>query len=204
MGCSPGDSDCHADERPAHRVRITRGFLMHRTEVTVAAYRKFASAAGRSMPDWNSNEAHPVVNVDWNDATAYCRADGGSLPSEAQWEYAARAGSTASRYGPLDDIAWHSGNSRSTHPVGSKSPNRFGLYDMIGNVWEWTSDWYGDYAAGNAIDPKGPGSGGERVVRGGSWLSVGSTYSRASSRYGDQPAYRYINNGFRCVREGIP
>jgi len=111
--------------------------------------------------------------VSWEDARRYCEVVGGRLPTEAEWEYAARADSEDARYGDLDEIAWHRSNSGSkTHPVGQKLPNAWGLYDTLGNVLEWVADWYGkDYYRASlipAVDPKGPDSGSLRVLRGGS------------------------------------
>src|SRR5208282_3433062 len=117
MGCSPGDHECDADEKPSHQVTISKAFWMGQTEVTVAAYKAFASVTGRGMPASPSfdpmwgHDAMPIVNVSWDDAQAYCKWAGGRLPTEAEWEYAARAGSTASRYGDLDEIAWYADNS---------------------------------------------------------------------------------------------
>ena len=148
MGCSPGDNECYDYEKPPHQVTITKGFWLGQTEVTVGAYKRFAAATGRQMPDtpgFNSrwtNENMPIVNVTWNDAHDYCAWAGGRLPTEAEWEYAARGGSTEARYGPIDDVAWYDGNSGGqTHDVAQKRPNASGLYDMLGNVWEWVKDW---------------------------------------------------------------
>ena len=123
-------------------------------------------------PDFNpicQKEDHPVVRVNWDDATAYCQWAGGRLPTEAEWERAARgAGEPAAR---LKDVAWFSANSGDqTHPVGQKRPNGYGLYDMLGNVWEWCGDWYQEdyYKVGPSTDPKGPTSGQFRALRGGS------------------------------------
>jgi formylglycine-generating enzyme required for sulfatase activity len=139
MGCSPGDNECSGDEKPAHQVTITRGFWIGQTPVTVGAYKRFVAASGRQMPDapgFNSgwvNDPMPIVNVDWNDATAFCGWAGGRLPTEAEWEYAARAGSTEARYGPIDEVAWYSNNSgRKTHEVAQKRANGFGLFDITG------------------------------------------------------------------------
>ena len=169
MGCSPGDNECASDEKPPHRVTIAKGFWLGQTEVTVGAYKRFARATGKAMPaavDFNpgwSNEQMPIVNVSWKDAQEYCTWAGGRLPTEAEWEYAARAGDTASRYGDLGEIAWYADNSgQKTHEVGQKRANSFGLFDMLGNVSEWVNDWYDEnyYQNSPSQDPKGPASGG--------------------------------------------
>jgi formylglycine-generating enzyme required for sulfatase activity len=207
MGCSPGDNECSGDEKPAHQVTITKGFWMTQAEVTVDAYKRFAAATGRQMPNapnFNSgweNDAMPIVMVTWNEAHDYCTWAGGRLPTEAEWEYAARAGSTAARYGDLDDISWYADNSgrqrldgdriwkeagnaaaygkrlnengNRTHEVGQKRANGFGLYDVLGNVLGWVNDWYDQnyYQNSPSQDPSGPPSGQYRVLRGGSWLT---------------------------------
>ena len=130
---------------------------------------------------------------------------GGRLPTEAEWEHSARVGSTDPHYGDLDAIAWHAGNSgRGTKPVRTKQPNAWGLFDMLGNVWEWCYDWYGPYPNGSVTDPAGPQSADSfRVVRGGSWGN-NPWDVRVSVRYGYRPEGRSGNIGFRCVREVIP
>ena len=113
-----------------------------------------------------------ILRATWDQAHSYCQKIGGRLPTEAEWEYAARAGSTGARYSNLDDIAWYSSNGgRQTHPVGQKQPNAFGLFDMLGNVWQWTGDWYAEtyYQASERQDPEGPAAGALRALRGGSW-----------------------------------
>jgi formylglycine-generating enzyme required for sulfatase activity len=206
MGCSPGDNECNNDERPSHQVTISKGFWMGQTEVTVGAYKRFAAATGRQMPptpnfnrDW-ANDSMPIINVTWNEAHDYCAWAGGRLPTEAEWEYAVRAGTAEARYGALDEVAWYDGNSGSqTRPVGEKRANGFGLYDMLGNVWEWVNDWYDQnyYQNSPSRDPPGPPSGQYRVLRGGSWGGV-PRYVRASNR-GRSLAGRWADfNGVRC------
>jgi formylglycine-generating enzyme required for sulfatase activity len=236
MGCSMDDSACAGDENPAHKVTITKSFWLGQTEVTVGAYKRFAREGGRSTPPepdagslplnsgW-ANEAMPIVDVTWDDAQAFCRWGGGRLPTEAEWEYAARAGSTSSRYGNLNDVAWSADNSgrqildttaiyqrekvsyyerlrengNGIHEAAQKLPNRFGLYDMLGNVWEWVNDWYDPryYQNSPSQDPGGPASGEERVLRGGSWNGFPS-YIRVSVRTGTTADIRLFQNGFRC------
>jgi serine/threonine-protein kinase len=208
MGCSPGD-ECFDAEKPPHQVTITRGFWIGQTPVTVGAYKRFAGATGRQIPPWPNfnngwtNENMPIVNVNWDDAQAYCGWMGGRLPTEAEWEYAARGGNTEARYGPIDEVAWYSNNSgNQTHDVAQKRPNGFGLYDMLGNVWEWVNDWYDDkyYQNAPSQDPPGPTSGQLRVLRGGSWLNYPRVV-RVSFRISDYPAVRNNSNGFRCGGE---
>jgi serine/threonine-protein kinase len=180
MGCSPGDTECFDTEKPPHQVTITKGFWLGQTEVTVKAYKRFARGTGKAMPDTPSfnpgwiNDQMPIVNVSWDDAQAYCAWAGGRLPTEAEWEYAARGKSTKTRYGPIDEVAWYNKNSGGqAHPVGKKRANGFGLYDMLGNVWEWVNDWYDEnyLQSISPQDPAGPTSGKLHVLRGGSWIS---------------------------------
>jgi formylglycine-generating enzyme required for sulfatase activity len=236
MGCSPGDSECESNENPSHQVTITKGFWLGQTVVTVAAYKRFAAATGRQMPDapgFNSgwaNETMPIVKVDWNDAHDYCTWAGGRLPTEAEWEYAARGGSTAVRYGDLDEIAWYADdsgrqrldseriwkevgpsvdywrrlkeNGNGTHEVGQKRANGFGLYDTLGNVWEWVSDWYDEhyYQSSPTQDPQGPASGKARVRRGGSWYRWPRSV-RVSYRESYYPTNGDDDIGLRCAWE---
>ena len=189
MGCS-GESECYDDEKPAHRVTITRGFLLGKTEVTQANYEQVM----KGNPSSFKGPDRPVENITWNQAQQYCNAVGGRLPTEPEWEYAARAGSSTSRFGDLDDIAWYMGNSgNETHAVSQKVPNAWGLYDMLGNVWEWTADYWKDsYQDGAAFDRS------TRVLRGGSWGHVAG-FSRVSVRYLLGPLFRYNDIGVRCA-----
>ena len=159
-----------------------------------------------AVPRFEQRDDHPVVNESWNEADTYCKWAGGRLPSEAEWEYAARAGSTAPLYGDLDAIAWYGKNSKgSTHPAGTKAPNPWGIYDMLGNVWEWCHDWYAEdfYSKSPGGDPPGPAGGEYRVLRGAAW--DGDVWNvRASSRSKAPPDTRAIMVGFRCVRDVIP
>ena len=159
----------------------------------------------------------PVEVVRWSDAVEYCRkltvkqrGEGllpvgweWRLPTEAEWEYAARAGKNGVRYGELDTIAWWSGNSGSeTHAVGGKPANAWGLHDMMGNVFEWCSDWSGDYPTESVTDPTGPSSGSFRVSRGGSWCGEAG-YVRSASRLRGVPGDRCYNLGFRPALSSV-
>jgi formylglycine-generating enzyme required for sulfatase activity len=195
MGCSPEDSECYPDEKPEHQVVISRGFWIGQTEVTLEAYQK---VTGKD-PSHFKGLKRPVEEVTWNDAQGYCRAVGMRLPTEAEWEYAARAGSSAGRYGELDRIAWFAANSgSSTHDVGGKAPNGFGLKDMLGNLWEWVADWDAAYATGDVTDPQGPADGTAKTLRGGSW-GYASRFARVSSRSRLGPADLGNYVGFRCA-----
>lgn len=209
MGCSAGDHECYAEEKPTHRVSITRPFEIGKYQVTQAEY----EAVMATNPACSRGPNHPVEGVSWEDAQKFCeevsrKGDGYQyrLPTEAEWEYAARGGDSSCRYGSLDVVAWFRDNSGgTTHPVGEKKPNRFGLYDTLGNVWEWVQDWYGItyYGRSPETDPKGPLSGEYRVSRGGSFRGLVRGQARVSSRYIQKPNVRSIVIGFRCVREPV-
>ena len=237
MGSPGDDTEADADERPAHRVTLTRGFWLAETEVT---QRQWRSVMGNN-PSYHSDcDPCPVEKVSWYDALAYCdklsvRAglrpcygverhcrgepgrsgytctdgalepgldcDGFRLPTEAEWEYAARAGTTGPRYGEVAEIAWYEGNSgdNKTHPVAGKDKNAWGLRDMLGNVYEWVWDWEATYDPQPVEDPTGPPSGSLRVYRAGSFLSS-ARFVRAAYRSGWGPADRYGVLGFRPAR----
>jgi formylglycine-generating enzyme required for sulfatase activity len=198
MGCSLGDGNCFEDESPAHTVTITRSFWIGQTEVTQTAYQL---VIGRNPSHFRGRRL-PVESVTWDEANTYCGAVGMRLPTEAEWEYAARAGSTAPRYGEVSAIAWSSVNSGGkegkTHEVAQKEPNLWKLYDMLGNVGEWVADWYDEryYGQAPSQNPQGPSAGQRRVVRGGSCY-IYAEYIRASTRTVGLPSGG-SGVGFRC------
>jgi len=211
MGCSTGDDQCFSEEKPAHQLSISKGFWIGQTEVIVEAYKKFAgitdnptASPGSALSlggDPHDGQTMPVVNVTWDEANDFCKWAGGRLPTEAEWEYAARACSSASRYGELDEIAWYETNSgNATHRAGQKRANQFGLFDMLGNAWEWVNDWYDGkyYARSPELDPTGPETGQMHGLRGGSWLN-NAKLLRVSDRGRSLPDLRFNYFGLRCV-----
>lgn len=205
MGCSAGDSECQDNEKPAHRVNIPTGFWLGQTEVTNAAYRK-VSPAKTSRP--KGEAAMPVQGLSWPEARAYCTATGGRLPTEAEWEYSARAGVPEAYYDVPSKIAWYAKNSDGVpHPVGTKDPNRFGLYDMLGNVSEWVLDrYYNKYdveadAVGPHIDLPLAGNA-SAVARGGFWDS--ELPSIRVSRRAELPNDEGVESaGVRCANDRL-
>jgi formylglycine-generating enzyme required for sulfatase activity len=203
MGSNSGVSS----ETPVHTVTISRAFYLQRTEVTQAQW-SAVMGTNVSYPA-SCGDTCPVDLLHWNDIQTFLQRLNAStqgvtyrLPAEAEWEYAARAGTTADTYGALDAIAWYDSNSAGKmHPVAGKQANAWGLYDMIGNVWEWVSDWYDSsyYAVSPTLDPPGPTSGATRVLRGGAWNRSASV-ARAASRNSNYPAQNQLNYGFRLVR----
>jgi formylglycine-generating enzyme required for sulfatase activity len=201
MGQSPGDTQAYPDEIPAHPVALSSAVYLGRYEVT---QEQWMSRAGRNPSYFKGPVTLPVESVSWEDAKAFCDAHGMRLPTEAEWEYACRAGTTTPRYGDLGDIAWYASNAGgTTHAVGGKLANPWGFHDMLGNVWEWTADRYGDYSVTAATDPKGATSGSYRVQRGCYW-GYGIDTLRASNRGVYGPAGRFGNIGFRVARSADP
>lgn len=276
MGCSPGDSECGDEEKPMHWVIITKGFWMGQTPATVGVWKKYRNATGaaelggrdilgRILNENAGNDALPAVGMTWDEATSYCEWSGGRLPTESEWEYAARAGTTGARYGALDGIAWYGDNSgreridsaalhahayavqgtaqiaqtrdvgpvsivttatfpkvlggyyqklfengNAPRPVGLKLPNAWNLYDVLGDVWQWTGDW-GSFDSYPTVtfDPQGPPKTGYRSLRGGSCLSPPGDV-RLSSRHMSEPGESVPAGsreifGVRCLipRNGI-
>ena len=193
-------------EQPVTRVRISRGFYLGKYEVTQAEWQAVMGSNPSYLYFDECGPTCPVEGVSWDDVQEFIRKLNAAvgeeryrLPTEAEWEYAARAGTSGDRYGNLDAIAWYEDNSGGTHPVGQKAPNAWGLHDMLGNVWEWTQDWYGDYPGGSVTDPRGPVSGSVRGCRGCCWYD-GAGYCRASNRYYKSPGIRFDVLGFRLLR----
>jgi formylglycine-generating enzyme required for sulfatase activity len=202
MGCSASDTECDDDEKPAHWVMIAKGFWLGRTEVTVRAFSAYARKAGLPAPTGDEN--FPVVDVDWARAREYCKAVGGRLPTEAEWEYAARSGRPEATYDALPRIARYNENSGDhLHPVGQKQPNAYGLYDMLGNVFEWTLDRYYNryYEQEGEGEPELPLAGNASgVLRGGSWAHDRKA-ARVSNRFGAPPDMAEPIAGFRCAAD---
>jgi formylglycine-generating enzyme required for sulfatase activity len=202
MGSINGDSD----EKPVHKVKISRGFYMQTTEVTQGQWK---TIMGDNPSHFKScGDSCPVESVSWDDAQNFIKKlnqkEGKTyrLPTEAEWEYACRAGSDSdyANGNSLDVIGWYYGNSgRTTHSAGQKKANNWGLYDMHGNVWEWCNDWYADYSVGQVTDPSGSVSGSLRVYRGGSWDSYASG-CRSAVRGRLTPGYRFVHLGLRLAR----
>jgi formylglycine-generating enzyme required for sulfatase activity len=209
MGSSDSDQNAGAGEKPQRRVYLD-AYSIYKNPVTVAQYRKFCAATGRQMPSdpsWGWKEDHPIVNVSWEDATAYARWAGVSLPTEAQWEKAARG--TDGRKYPWGD-KWDASRCSNgdtdlnqTTAVGSfpQGASPYGVLDMAGNVWEWCADRYDGnyYQAGPKRNPQGPESGDVRVLRGGSWGYANPADFRCAYRYGFVTAGRGYILGFRCA-----
>jgi len=196
-----------SNNETVHHVSLD-SFYISKTLVTFDQYDIFCEETGRDKPGdsgWGRGN-RPVINVSWQNADDFCKwlsaktGENVHLPTEAQWEYACRAGTTGDRYGKLDEIAWYYKNSKGkTHPVAQKKPNAYGLYDMLGNVREWCNDFYGYYPEEAVTNPTGPESGKFRVLRGGSWMDFGEG-ARSADRNRINPSGRDFNAGFRLAR----
>jgi formylglycine-generating enzyme required for sulfatase activity len=231
-----GSASEDGDEQPVHPVRVS-GFYMSKYEVT---QEEWGELMGNNPSNFKGRKL-PVENVSWYDAIDYCNrrsikeglipvytrsgdavtwnrsANGYRLPTEAEWEYAARGGVQSRGYvyagsNNAGDVGWYDGNSGSkTHDVGTKGGNELGLYDMSGNVWEWCWDWYGGYRLPvnlyneplTQTDPVGPDSGSDRVLRGGSWANYAQIL-RSAYRFSFWPSYRHNRDGVRLVRALLP
>ncbi len=228
-----GGNDADSDEKPVHSVTVS-DFYLSKYELTVREYLAFANETKSRYPEWleagsqyNINtgtddhykklgtalreENNPIVGISWDDAVAYCAwlsaRNGGQyrLPTEAEWEYAARGGQQSKGYtysgsNTLDEVGWYSSNAGGkTHAVGGRKANELGLFDMSGNVLEWCGDWYGTYPAGAQTNPVGSTTGSYRDYRGGSWLDV-PQYARVANRFSYTPTNRNSLLGFRLAR----
>jgi formylglycine-generating enzyme required for sulfatase activity len=213
MGCSIGSDQygCYSWEQPTHQVTIISPFYLGRYEVTQAQWKGQMGSNPSFFQGQPDSDSRPVELVTWNAIQGYLATTGFRLPTEAEWEYACRAGTETPFYnGSSDDntvtnLAWYGsccgGNSGGiTHPVGGKAANALGFYDMLGNVIEWVNDWYGDYPAAAQTNPTGPLDGSSRVARGGSW-SLATSNVRASSRSSYQPSFTNSRTGFRIARD---
>jgi formylglycine-generating enzyme required for sulfatase activity len=211
------DATSFKPEGPSHKITLD-GYWIYRNVVTVAQYRKYCEATGRKMPDapkWGWKDDHPMVYVTWKEAVKYCDWAGAQLPTEAQWEKAAR-GEDGRRY-PWGDT-WDAevaraskikpGSAGSTAPAGSfpKGASPYGVLDMAGNVFQWCSDWYDPeyYQRSPQKNPTGPETGMERVIRGGGWNIHIPNYLRTTMRFRYEPDIAGHNGGFRCVVIGEP
>jgi formylglycine-generating enzyme required for sulfatase activity/tRNA A-37 threonylcarbamoyl transferase component Bud32 len=203
MGSPEGEKGRFGDEGPQHEVTLTRGFWLAETPCT---QRLWEAVTGKN-PSRFKDPNRPVEQVSWEDCQEFLKVVNernpglrARLPTEAEWEYACRAGTETSIYaGDLDSIAWYSDNSHGTQPVAQKKPNDWGLYDMLGNVWEWCSDGYGPYSAEPVKDPGGPNKGSKRVIRGGAWFEF-ARYVRCAARDARAPGGRSGYLGFRLAR----
>ena len=219
MGCSASNSNaCYSDESPTHQVTLTQAFYMGRYEVTQAEWQaKMGSNPSYFVPanGYSSDTTKPVEKVSWNmiaSTGGFMSVTGLRLPTEAEWEYAYRAGTTTAFHSYaaqptgfnddtlLGNIAWYNANAGGqTHAVGGKFANGLGLHDMAGNVWEWCQDWSGPYSSVSVTNPTGPTTGTYRLLRGGV-VDYHSIFCRASQRYIGTPDYVYYVNGFRAAR----
>ena len=206
MGATPEQTGANSDELPTHSVTLS-DYYIGETEVTQELW---TAVMGSNPSHFTGDMLRPVENVSWDDCQTFIsklnQLTGGRflLPTEAQWAYAARGGNKSKGYtysgsNAIDDVAWYWYNSdRMTHPVKTKAPNELGIYDMSGNVWEWCSDWYGDYSSAAQTDPTGPATGSGRVGRGGSWRHD-ATGCRVATHSSCTPASASSDTGLRLA-----
>jgi formylglycine-generating enzyme required for sulfatase activity len=209
MGCIMGSDQyaCYSWEQPVHQVTLTNAFYLGRFEVTQSQWVATMGSNPSYFQGQPDSASRPVEQVSWNTIQGYLSATGFRLPTEAEWEYACRAGTHTPFYnGSQDDgtvgaLAWCNSNSGSqTHPVGGKLANAFGFHDMLGNVWEWVNDWYGGYMSEAQTDPTGPVRATDRVFRGGAYYTYHSSWVRSSNRTHVTPQTGYATVGFRVAR----
>jgi len=199
MGSGASEAARRSDENQ-HLVTLS-AFKMSKNEITFAQYDLFCEKTGREKPSdegWGRVD-RPVINVSWDDATDFATWMGCRLPTEAEWEYACRAGST-SAFNTGSNLTAKQANCtlKKTMPVGSYPANAWGLHDMHGNVWKWCSDWYADYSSSALTNPTGPSTGSYRVARGGGWFS-GAQACRSAYRGNYAPSNGYDAMGFRLA-----
>ena len=210
-------SDADSDEKPAHQVALS-SYYIGETEVTQALWQAVMGSTVDQQRDKANKEwtlrgvgtNYPMYYISWDECQEFVRklnsltGQAFRLPSEAEWEYAARGGNKSQGYkysgsNTLGNVAWYTDNSGSeTHPVKTKSPNELGIYDMSGNVWEWCQDWYGSYSSSSQTNPTGASSGSNRVNRGGCWTYTAAG-CRVARRYGNSPSNRGYGLGFRLA-----
>ena len=209
MGCTPEQqNECDDDESPARQVKLA-DFYIGKCEITQAQWKAVMGADNN--PSWFKGDNLPMESVSWNEAQTFIgklnemTGVNYRLPTEAEWEYAARGGGRSKGYrysgsDTADEVAWYEDNSEgTTHPVGTKPVNELCLHDMSGNVWEWVNDWHGNYGADSQADPQGPSWGSYRVYRGGSWIFFARD-ARVSSRNNISPGMGLRTVGFRLAR----
>jgi formylglycine-generating enzyme required for sulfatase activity len=206
MGCTDEQgSDCWSNESPSYQVTLS-SFSIGKYPVTQA---QWVAVMGSNPSHFTGNLSLPIESVSWNDVQTFVSTLNSRtgrqyrLPTEAEWEYAARGGRHSGGFkyagsNNIGDVAWYGANSSQTRPVGTKAPNELGIYDMSGNVWEWVNDWYWAYTAPAKTNPTGPATGSNRVIRGGSWADD-ARGCRVSIRDYIAPDFRHFNFGFRLV-----
>jgi formylglycine-generating enzyme required for sulfatase activity len=233
MGCTNEQSYCNDDETPAHTVTVD-GFKISKYEITTLQYADFMNELGVSangsylgkeyldmdyymcqikysdgkfVPE-NGTENRPVIEVTWYGAKAFCEHYGGRLPTEAEWEFAARGGNSANATlyagsDDIDDVAWYLSNCSRLQGVGWKLPNELGIYDMSGNAWEWCNDWYRSdfYSNSPRENPQGPSTGYGRVLRGGGYSDYDKSLYRVANRHSKDPSSSNTDSGFRFCQD---